>query len=273
MLIKEFQKSFYLLYYYDGTIRIHLNNKKSFMFSPDYSNGTFENGELKNKYYPYRFVKGRNKEFLGIFNKNYYFGRFNNKIRTGFGVEFLKNGICTLGNYTNNLHDGKFLVYYVNGNSYFGELKKGARDGLGVMFLSAYMGYQIGNWKNCNKNGIIKYHHPGMSDLIGYFKDDRPNGICIYKYLKDETVYSGYLNSNFKRYGYGLLKFKNGDMYEGYFDEDEYINGVGRIYYDNGNLYEGEIKKYTRDGYGILYHKDGTVEMGRFENNFLKEKI
>ena len=55
------------------------------------------------------------------------------------------------------------------------------------------------------------------------------------------SLYTGYIDQNGKRRGFGLKIFKNGDRYEGEWDNDK-ANGKGKFWHADGDYYEGEWK-------------------------------
>lgn len=93
----------------------------------------------------------------------------------------------------------------------------------------------------------------------------------ISKINKEGTEYSGILNNQFQREGYGLEKYSNGDIYFGQFESD--LRNDKGIYYfnsekdeENNNIktecYMGQWKNNIKDEYGIY------IWMEEPENNF-----
>mmetsp|Transcript_4760 Transcript_4760/g.8892 ORF Transcript_4760/g.8892 Transcript_4760/m.8892 type:complete len:340 (-) Transcript_4760:1280-2299(-) len=107
--------------------------------------------------------------------------------------------------------------------------------------------------------------------------------------LKDNEVYLGGLDTNFKRQGYGIL-YSSNYLFEGEWEEDE-LDGKGMIIKDNFEVYKGHFDKgelvsgtlekadgysykgtfdrdLTQSGKGKERRPDGSVYIGEFKAGF-----
>jgi len=48
-------------------------------------------------------------------------------------------------------------------------------------------------------------------------------------------------------------------------------DGLGTYTFENGNKYVGKFKDGKKEGSGVLYYIDGTIEEGKWENDNLVE--
>ena len=101
---------------------------------------------------------------------------------------------------------------------------------------------------------------------------------CTHEFLKihSKEHYQKYCNIEIKNYNniYKCIKTKNGSFCKfSYNDGDIYkgaLNGFGQYFCTNGDKYEGEIKKNSREGYGIQYFSDGiSIYEGEFKYNYI----
>lgn len=73
--------------------------------------------------------------------------------------------------------------------------------------------------------------------------------------------YTGYLDRNKKRKGWGKKVFKNGDRYEGEWNNDK-ANGKGRYEHADGDVYKGFWKDDKAHGYGLYTSSTGSSYLG-----------
>ena len=91
-----------------------------------------------------------------------------------------------------------------------------------------------------------EFTHPSIESKTGSFN-------CIIIVLQEGNhIYSGYIDINKKKNGYGVLLKTDGSKYIGNWKDDK-LNGLSRVIDQNGNLYEG------------LFEDDSLIQ-GRFES-------
>ncbi len=79
-------------------------------------------------------------------------------------------------------------------------------------------------------------------------------------------ISEGYFNGfilNGKAEGWGILRYKNGDIFKGEF-KNGLREGYGTLKYFDGAYYRGYYKAGRRDGKGILKTVEGDVRLGEF---------
>ena len=79
----------------------------------------------------------------------------------------------------------------------------------------------------------------------------------------DGSVYSGYMNKDWQREGYGKLYLPDGSKYEGFFRKNT-MEGRGRLINSEGFLYDGEFLKNKANGFGKYISLDGIVYTGQW---------
>lgn len=77
------------------------------------------------------------------------------------------------GEFRNSGFHGQGTVMYGDGRSYTGQWKHGSWDGHGRYDISIDV-FEIGEWKDGNRNGTIRRRMPDGSDQICDYKDDLP---------------------------------------------------------------------------------------------------
>ena len=107
-----------------------------------------------------------------------------------------------------------------------------------------------------------KYSNSRFSNVKYFVLDD---------YYKD-GIYTGYVSlADNKPFGYGELRWKNGNIYKGEMSGGKY-NGYGKYTYASGAVYEGYFVEYKMTGVGVLTKTNGAVESGNFVNGQLNGK-
>lgn len=96
--------------------------------------------------------------------------------------------------------------------------------------------------------------------------DEGMNGYCYINYIdSDYENYAGICINNLP-YGYGIMKYSNGDSYKG-----EWIDGImegnGVYTWEEGDVYEGDFSDNNLEGYGKLTYKGGTYYEGEWVDN------
>ena len=122
----------------------------------------------------------------------------------------------------------------------------------------------------------MKYNTKLAESLIGYKLDktkikkrekekNLKTYILIYSHDHIKNFYSGEVNINNNRNGYGIRLFNDGTKYEGEWEKNDFT-GYGRIIKSNGDLYEGNFNKGKICGFGIVKKLNGYVYKGEFIN-------
>lgn len=83
--------------------------------------------------------------------------------------------------------------------------------------------------------GVLYEYGNGL--YVGSFKEGKPEGICYYISIYQNTKYYGDFKGG-KRHGYGSLTRPAGFYYEGYF-EDGFPHGDGTMYYPTDFYFKG----------------------------------
>ena len=131
--------------------------------------------------------KGSNKEkkenygdliypALNIIENDIRIKRYNGKYEEG--IYIYGDSKYYIGEFKNNIPNGKGIKYYENGNIlYKGDFIDGKFEGNGQLFLEDGL-YYIGQFKNGLKNGKIKMYYPdGNIRFEGDFINDKTKGI------------------------------------------------------------------------------------------------
>jgi hypothetical protein len=94
------------------------------------------------------------------------------------------------------------------------------------------------------------------------------NGKLMYKDNGDWGTWSGEVDSESKRKGTGVMAYESEAVYEGNFVNDLYEDETGQSKYtwNDGEYYIGQWKKGERNGKGVYYSLDGSVEVSMYEN-------
>jgi hypothetical protein len=79
------------------------------------------------------------------------------------------------------------------------------------------------------------------------------------------NIYSGEIDINNNRNGFGILLFSNGIKFEGQFENNSF-NGIGRHINKKGDLFEGTFINGKLNGNGIQKSLNGTLYSGEFIN-------
>ena len=79
----------------------------------------------------------------------YYLGEFKNNLPNGKGIKYYKNGnILYEGDWVNGKQEGKGKVIYENEEYYIGQFKNGLRNGKGKFYYSNGNVEYEGDWSN-----------------------------------------------------------------------------------------------------------------------------
>lgn len=82
---------------------------------------------------------------------------------------------------------------------------------------------------------------------------------------QDCNQYEGEYENDLKD-GFGVYKWKSGNIYRGRYKED-LRHGYGEMYWTDGSTYKGMWHKGIQHGKGLMEFPDGKVKEGLFENN------
>ena len=191
--------------------------------------------------------KGRYEDVKYIWvDKKYYIGQFKNNLPNGKGIKYYSNGnILYEGTFINGKFEGKGKYFYDDGEYFVGGYKNGLRNGNGM---------------NYYKNGNIKYE--------GDFVDDKREGNGKYIY-EDGEYYIGQWKNNVRN-GKGIEYYSNGNIrYEGDFVDGK-REGSGKYIFENGEYYIGQLKNDVRNGKGKEYYSNGNI---KYEGDFVDGKM
>eukprot|EP00801_Mesodinium_rubrum_P002329 Mrub_02329.p1 GENE.Mrub_02329~~Mrub_02329.p1 ORF type:complete len:448 (+),score=148.83 Mrub_02329:381-1724(+) len=97
---------------------------------------------------------------------------------------------------------------------------------------------------------------------------DKLNNSTLYFYENHKTVlndteiiYTGLMDDNLRKQGFGVIQWKDNSKYEGEWVDDR-ANGVGRLKHEEGDEYNGEWVDDQAHGYGTYYN---AAEQSHFE--------
>ena len=106
--------------------------------------------------------------------------------------------------------------------------------------------------------------YPNGDRYEGEFRDDKSNGLGVYKFANGNRYEGEFQKGKFN--GKGVYKFTNGNRYEGEFKNDKF-SGNGVFIFANGVRYEGEFYNGKYNGQGILKFTNGNSYEGQFQND------
>ena len=184
------------------------------------------------------------------------------------GKYIWEDGKYYIGEYKDNIPNGKGKKYYSNGNIlYEGDFINGKFEGNGKYYCNNGY-YFIGEYKDGLRNGKgIKYHNNGNIYFEGDYINDKADGYgkCFWD---DGEYYLGqFKNGSIE--GKGTIYYKNGKIkYDGDWINNR-LDGYGKYVIENGEYYIGQWKKNFRHGKGILYHSNGNIE---YEGDWINDE-
>jgi len=171
----------------------------------------------------------------------YYIGEFRNNIPNGKGIKYYSNGnILYEGYFINGKFEGNGKYIYDDGRYYIGQYKNGLRNGIGKIYYKNGNIQFEGNFINDEYEGNGKYIWEDGEYYIGQYKNGLRNGKGIYYYSNRKIKYEGdFINGKFE--GNGKYIWEDGEYYIGQYKND-LRNGKGIEYYSNGKIkYEGNF--------------------------------
>ena len=179
--------------------------------------------------------------------------------------ESFSNKISHLIDIYNAINANNIEIIYPNGDKYIGEYKNNMRNGKGKIYYNQKnennrYSYE-GDWKDdlFDGKGILKYNNNDVH--IGEWKSGimEGKGTLI---LNNGDVYKGDIKNGMKE-GKGIYTYSNLNRYEGEM-KNNYFDGEGIFYSNNGDKYIGEFKVNQAEGKGVIFRKNGEMEMGVF---------
>ncbi|XP_004930389.1 MORN repeat-containing protein 3 [Bombyx mandarina] len=151
-----------------------------------------------------------------------------------------------VGDWKNDLKDGKGAFVTVSGKLYEGDWYKGFRHGFGVL-------------SNKLPDNTYKLEYRGE------WVRGKPEGVG-WRYYGNEDVYFGFWKSG-QKHGYGKMWYSDNTFYTGYWNKDQ-REGLGMFVEVNGNWYEGHWEKNLKSGFGRYYHMHtGQLQEGCWVEN------
>eukprot|EP01080_Neovahlkampfia_damariscottae_P007722 gene7722-12192_t len=159
-----------------------------------------------------------------------------------------------IGDFVNNMPDGRGELKYSTGVLYEGEFVNGKRNGFGKLIFQEG-GFAFGQWINDepNLNWEWKIEYPNSDQYFGYISVEKKkyledidlksfhrNGDGEHHYQKDKIKYFGHFSSD-KREGYGISIFMKQEIrYYGNWKDDGF-HGTGLLIYKDGTVYQGTL--------------------------------
>ncbi|XP_053625197.1 MORN repeat-containing protein 3-like isoform X1 [Plodia interpunctella] len=146
-----------------------------------------------------------------------------------------------VGDWKQDLKEGKGLFKTVTGKLYEGDWHLGFRHGFGALSKLQENGtYSLeyrGEWVRGKPEGMGWWYYDNGDVYFGYFRKGQRHGYGKMWY-KDGTFYVGYWNMSLRE-GLGMFVQVNGNRYEGHW-ENNVKSGIGRFYHmHTGQLQEG----------------------------------
>ena len=105
-------------------------------------------------------------------NDDEYVGQFMNELKEGKGIYLYNNGTKYEGDFKNGKKDGKGIKYYTDGNRYEGDYKNGKKEGKGITYYNDGSRYE-GDYKIGKKEGKGIYYYTNGDRYEGDFKNNK----------------------------------------------------------------------------------------------------
>ncbi|XP_045491451.1 MORN repeat-containing protein 3-like [Colias croceus] len=151
-----------------------------------------------------------------------------------------------VGDWKEDLKEGKGVYVTCTGKLYEGDWYKGFRHGFGAL-------------SNKLPNGTYKLEYRGE------WVRGKPEG-AGWRYYKNGDIYFGFWKRGF-RHDYGKMWYANGTFYVGYWNMNK-REGLGMFVQENGNRYEGNWENDTKNGIGRFYHlHTGQLQEGCWQHD------
>jgi len=275
--------------YYEGTfingVRdgvfnvVHFGDKGREDYKQIYDNGLLIEDESLTKQKPVADISSVKKNEITCvddsFDKKYcrYIGEMKDGKRDGFGFSF-ENGRIYIGEYQNDEPVGMCITVLGKEKICYAEdrFETITKKGGYCLVLSPRYYYFSNKYMGKKWNKVIDdypdypYGRYTDKDGLGCLSD-------VGKIKEDDGVYIGEVDCDGKKDGFGIFRFKNGNVFIGEFSSKYDIYGFG-CWKTNTDLYIGFCDEETYHDYGMLiqnYGKSnqkvlcGKFEYGRFE--------
>ena len=196
----------------------------------------------------------------------YYIGEFKNEIPNGKGIKYYKNGnILYDGNFINGKFEESGKYIWENGEYYIGQFKNGLRNGKGIEYYEDGSIEYDGDWINDKFEGNGKYIYESGEYYVGQFKNGLSNGKGIEYYENGDIKYEGdFVNDKYE--GNGKYIWENGIYYIGQY-KNGLSHGKGTMYSSNGDIkYKGDWVNGKQEGNGKFIWKNGNYYIGQWKN-------
>jgi len=214
----------------------------------DFNNNSSQKGGLRKYTWP---------------NGDIYIGEWKNQMRNGRGRFLWANGNMYAGTWKNDQKEGKGRIFYACGNIYEGEFKNDLENGRGKLTWSNGDVYK-GDFKDGFAEGIGRVVYDNGEIYDGEWKKNKPEGRGVAKYANGDRYEGEWVDGRAE--GKGKFIWATGDVYEGDFTNDQ-RDGQGRLKYANGNVYEGRFRYNQREGFGIFRWTNGEEYEGTWRND------
>jgi hypothetical protein len=142
-------------------------------------------------------------------------------------------------------------------------------------FNDSFESVQVKNNYQESNNNFYKKNRNCFSTNQSFMKsnNDLNNSIKKIKiYEKPNEWYEGEVDNKYKRHGFGVYNYANGDIYEGEFETGQ-RSGIGEYKYCDGTWFRGQWKNDKKNGIGVRMDKNGIRSYGKWRNNILITKI
>ena len=176
---------------------------------------------------------------------------------SGWGRESRTNGDVFEGRYENGLLNGKGIFLNAKKCKYVGDFRYTRRWGRGSLTTDKI--YYEGDFYNnlLHGKGKIRFLRDGL-EYQGTFENGQIEGYGILKW-KNGDIYEGQVKGG-KMHGYGKYKYSNGKVYKGYFNRGEKDSDRIRKY-----------EKWKSTGYGVKTYKTYNPQQINMIKNYEEE--
>ncbi|XP_041062838.1 radial spoke head 10 homolog B [Carcharodon carcharias] len=206
-----------------------------------------------------------------------YEGVFSEGLMHGRGTYTWRNGIKYEGDFSMNTLTGHGTYTWTDGSTYVGEVLNGIRHGQGI-FTSAHQSVSYtGEWHEAKRHGkgTIYYNQEASSWYQGDWVNNVREGWGIRRY-KNGNMYEGEWK-NFQRHGEGTMswtstneeytgQWENG-IQHGFGIHTWFLKRVPGSQYPQRNQYVGELVMGARQGQGKFFYANGAVYSGEWVAN------
>ncbi|CAD8142794.1 unnamed protein product [Paramecium pentaurelia] len=175
----------------------------------------------------------------------------------------LIGGNIYIGEWLDQMPDGKGKYTFSDQSFYYGEFSKGCLHGRGE-FKSKEGNIYRGQWYNNRMQGQGSYIYNNGCKYEGFWERDLPNGEGMEWYSNGSVYVGNFLNG--EKHGFGKITFITGEIYEGEFEFDDF-NGKGIYRWQDGRVYDGNWVDGKMNGKGTLTWPDGRYYQGEYIND------